>query len=864
MASGGGGGGGGGGAASAGAAGTSEALAGAGAGAGAGSVGGVGGVGGDLWRECALWLTRTGMLRRDHRANWPSSSIHDLAHTLRDGVLLCNLLNVLDPHTLDMKDVNQRPQMAQFLCLRNIRVFLRACHEKLQLREADLFDPSMLFDLSNFHRVLCTLAKLSQCPKALAKNIKSFSAHRTQSQEDIYKDLQSIGAPPRPKKNIADPHEEDLTEYTSYCARIRDEEIYHDLCSVKSSAKPTARQNTHHSDHRGVHMFSASREATLSLATSTHSLEKRDYVIRELVDTETNYVDVLGKIDKYFIKVLSPIMKLHDVQVIFYGIKELCDIHSGFVTQLQQATAGGGISSNSGLGIPRLGDVFLSWRERFLLYGDYCSNLTAAQDSLKFLSQKDDVFSKKLTKCQKEHSDGRIQLRDILSVPMQRILKYHLLLDKLVHETQPNHEDFRSLERAKEAMVDVAQYINEVKRDSEVLVLLGNVQDSIQDWELPMGARLADYGRLLLDGELRVRAHDDQKLRSRYVFVFDKVMVLCKTVKENQYSFRTVIKLSEWRVEEDGRVGDVGGGGRWSARWFLVHRSQGGAFTLYARNDDARRRWIAAVTEALDNMEPAGCRSTDHKFVLHTFEKPVTCHHCSKFLKGRIFQGYLCTVCGSSVHKACIVLSGRCGIPPPAPPPLPPALANPQSPDHALHYYMWFVGEMGRDVATTRLERRLDGTFLLRVRPNPTQGAHETHYALSLKTDNTVKHMRVCKRPIDSVQHYYLSESRFFRSVIELVSYYEKTSLVENFVGLNVILRWPFRRVVATATHDFRPSEGGQLPLRTGSKILVLSKEGDSRGWWKGRPLDRHSDFQSGFFPKDCVREDPEFLGNLD
>lgn len=38
---------------------------------------------------------------------------------------------------------------------------------------------------------------------------------------------------------------------------------------------------------------------------------------------------------------------------------------------------------------------------------------------------------------QKEHSDGRLQLRDILSVPMQRILKYHLLLDKLVQETVP-------------------------------------------------------------------------------------------------------------------------------------------------------------------------------------------------------------------------------------------------------------------------------------------------------------------------------------------------------------------------------------------------------------------------------------------
>lgn len=39
-----------------------------------------------------------------------------------------------------------------------------------------------------------------------------------------------------------------------------------------------------------------------------------------------------------------------------------------------------------------------------------------------------------------------------------------------------------------------------------------------------------------------------------------------------------------------------------------------------------------------DNIEPTGCRNTDHKFVMFTFEKPQTCNHCSKFLKGRIFQ----------------------------------------------------------------------------------------------------------------------------------------------------------------------------------------------------------------------------------
>lgn len=72
----------------------------------------------DLWKECASWLTRCGVLRPDHKANWPEATLSDLAYTLRDGVLLCNLLNILDPGCFDMKDVNQKPQMAQVRILK--------------------------------------------------------------------------------------------------------------------------------------------------------------------------------------------------------------------------------------------------------------------------------------------------------------------------------------------------------------------------------------------------------------------------------------------------------------------------------------------------------------------------------------------------------------------------------------------------------------------------------------------------------------------------------------------------------------------------------------------------------------------------
>ncbi|KOX79098.1 Protein vav [Melipona quadrifasciata] len=151
---------------------------------------------GSGWHECVKWLTRCGALRADHKANWPEATAVDLAYTLRDGVLLCNLLNTVDPGCIDMKDVNQKPQMAQFLCLRNIKVFLSACSTTFGLTDSELFEPSMLFDLSDFLRVLRTLSVLSNCPRLRRKGILGFSIGHGRSQEDIYKDLQSAGAGP--------------------------------------------------------------------------------------------------------------------------------------------------------------------------------------------------------------------------------------------------------------------------------------------------------------------------------------------------------------------------------------------------------------------------------------------------------------------------------------------------------------------------------------------------------------------------------------------------------------------------------------------------------------------------------------------
>ncbi|XP_076675030.1 vav guanine nucleotide exchange factor [Andrena cerasifolii] len=785
---------------------------------------------GSGWHECVKWLTRCGALRADHKANWPEAKPFDLAYTLRDGVLLCNLLNMVDPGCIDMKDVNQKPQMAQFLCLRNIKVFLSACSTTFGLSDSDLFEASMLFDLSNFQRVLCTLSALSNCPRLRRKGIPSFSVGHGRSQEDIYKDLQSAGAGRedegrrrRFRRREGDEaggggdNEDPVGEedgYGAYCSHAQSEEIYQDLCSLHLPPPPSVAQDG-----------------------AISGGEKRDYVIQELVETERNYSDVLNSLLRHFARPLSALLRPEESTRIFFGIKELAEIHAGFHSQLRKARTGA-----------VLAQVFLDWREKFLIYGDYCANLTLAQNTLQEACARNELANQEVIRCQQEANNGKFKLRDILSVPMQRVLKYHLLLDKLVEETPSDWlEDRRQLGKAREVMVDIAQYINEVKRDSDTLDIIKDIQASIIDWDMPEDAQLKDFGRLLRDGELKVKAHGDQRVKARYAFVFEQVVLICKASRGEQYSYRETLRLDDYRLEDHTGRRTLGRDGRWSYQWLLVHKQEYTAYTLFARTEEQKQMWIKALQDAMDNVDPAACRNTNHKFKLTTFFSPCSCQRCGKFLKGRMFQGYRCEVCRLAVHKQCIAHSGRC-MPAPPPPPPPPPLPC----ERALSVKLWFVGEMGRDMASNNLEAREDGTYMLRVRPaGQPRLKHETNYALSIKADGAVKHIRVFKRDVDGADLYYLSESRFFKSVVELVEYYERVSLSENFEKLDQRLLWPYQRVLAKALFDFNGGERNQLSLRRGCRVVVLSKEGDAKGWWKGKIADH-----VGFFPKEYVEEE--------
>ncbi|XP_076259235.1 protein vav-like isoform X2 [Rhynchophorus ferrugineus] len=768
----------------------------------------------ELWRECASWLTKWEMLRHDHKANWPDSKIVDLASILRDGVLLCKLVNKIDPGCIDMKDVNLKPTMAQFLCLRNINLFIKTCNDNFGI--TDVFEATMLFDLTDFHKVLCTLSKLSTSPKALRSGIQGFSAQKLKTREEdvIYQSLKTVTLTPT---NTNGNTETQWQMFTIPCPRIESkEEIYDDLCYVTFQ----------------------------SSLPEPQPLEKRDFVIKELLDTENNYVDVLNKLKYSFMIQLVKYMKSEDHSTVFHKIKELYDIHSSFLSELLKTKTNPNI---------KISNVFLQFRERFLIYGNYCANLTKATTVLQELCDQDEIFNQTIIKFEKDVNNGRFKLRDVLSVPMQRILKYHLLLEKLIENTDINHDEYADLRKAREAMLDVAGYINEAARDVEHLNVINNLQETIVEWDHNPDMKLSDYGKLIKDAELKIKAHDDQKTRNRYVFIFDKSILICKQLRGNQFAFRAILNIVDYHVEELHNRNIVNKDTRWTYNFLLVKNGAQMAYTICVRSLELKVQIMKAINDALDNIKPKALTHTTHHFQLNTFQTPVQCGFCCKYLKGLIFQGYLCNTCKYSVHKNCIQFSGKCIATSTR---LLTSVPNGINENDPLREKLWYVGEMKRDNAEVRLKKREDGTFLVRIRPN----AEKDAYALTLKTDGSVKHMKICSRiegQGDS-KKYYLSVSKFFSSVEELILNYQTCSLKEIFasfrLGEDAMLLYPYHQLKAVVLRDHNAQDRCQLSIQEGQVLHVIGKDGYRDGWWKGRTLDN----EVGYFPVSIIRLDGE------
>ncbi len=241
-------------------------------------------------------------------------------------------------------------------------------------------------------------------------------------------------------------------------------------------------------------------------------LTKRRHIIKELVDTEHSFGQDMKVVDDIYKGTSNVIIiSAEDVKTLFSNSDQIVAFSTQFLDALKQASKSvyvlpkskrwrsnreSNMTTNS-LGTDDqsslhgaemsdedkdrrtfIGEAFghhMTNMER--VYSEYLKNHDAANQKLQVL-QKNEKVQIWLKECRAYAHDltSAWDLDSLLVKPVQRILKYPLLLDQLLEATPENHPDFAQLDIAAREMKGISMRINEMKKRADIMEQVTNTR----------------------------------------------------------------------------------------------------------------------------------------------------------------------------------------------------------------------------------------------------------------------------------------------------------------------------------------------------------------------------------------------------
>ncbi|XP_026196658.1 T-lymphoma invasion and metastasis-inducing protein 1 isoform X3 [Anabas testudineus] len=201
--------------------------------------------------------------------------------------------------------------------------------------------------------------------------------------------------------------------------------------------------------------------------------DKLRKVICELVETERTYVkDLNCLIGRY----LTPLQKetfltQDELDVLFGNLPEMVEFQVEFLKTLEDGTRLvpdleklESVDQFKKI-LFSLGGSFLYYADRFKIYSAFCASHTKVPKVL--VKAKTDSDFKAFLDERNPKQQHSSTLESYLIKPIQRVLKYPLLLKELYSLTDPDSEEHYHLDVAMKAMNKVASHINEMQKIHE-------------------------------------------------------------------------------------------------------------------------------------------------------------------------------------------------------------------------------------------------------------------------------------------------------------------------------------------------------------------------------------------------------------
>ncbi|XP_010071950.1 PREDICTED: rho guanine nucleotide exchange factor 38 [Pterocles gutturalis] len=206
---------------------------------------------------------------------------------------------------------------------------------------------------------------------------------------------------------------------------------------------------------------------------SRRMMAKRVKIIAELMQTEKDYISDLDLCIKEVIQPLrNKQIARFDVDGLFSNIELVHQVSAKLLSLLEEAT------TDVEPPMQIIGEVFLQIKGPLEdTYKIYCYRHDDAHTMLESY-EKDEELKQHLRHCVQSlkkiyEEEGKSNLMDMGSLmikPVQRVMKYPLLLCELLNSTPASHPDHKALQDALSAMKNINVNINELKRRKDLVL----------------------------------------------------------------------------------------------------------------------------------------------------------------------------------------------------------------------------------------------------------------------------------------------------------------------------------------------------------------------------------------------------------
>ncbi|XP_058254924.1 pleckstrin homology domain-containing family G member 3 isoform X2 [Hemibagrus wyckioides] len=311
--------------------------------------------------------------------------------------------------------------------------------------------------------------------------------------------------------------------------------------SKRPRQDPAAGQFNSNANTAGDITLPPNRDGPSSVATVVMAPNSQptyvDRVVMEIIETERMYVMDLGSIvEDYLAHIIDtrnlPI-KPEQVSSLFGNIEVIYEFNSELLQSLEMCDSDP----------VAIAYCFVHKSEYFEIYTQYCTNYPNSVATLT-----ECMRNKMLAKFFRDRQASlqhSLPLGAYLLKPVQRILKYHLLLQEIAKHFDPEEEGYDIVEEAIDTMTGVAWYINDMKRKHEHAVRLQEIQSLLINWK---GPDLTTYGELVLEGTFHVHRAKNE----RTLFLFDKMLLITRKRGEH-YVYKTHIMCSTLMLIESAK-----------------------------------------------------------------------------------------------------------------------------------------------------------------------------------------------------------------------------------------------------------------------------------------------------------------------